>query len=85
MGYLYQLMEQSYFLFNERNVTELFFLSLLLTIGIWVSVDDDDGTSTLMKRETRVYGEEKSIFHLFLFLVLCGCGQIMEDKAKCTM
>lgn len=46
---------------------------------------DGDGTNTLMKRETRVYREEKSIFHLSLFSVLCGCGQVMEDKAKCTM
>lgn len=84
MGYLYQLMEQSYFLFNERNVTELFFFVIVI-----------DNRNMGERRwwwwykytyeETRVYGEEKSIFHLFLFLVLCGCGQIMEDKAKCTM
>lgn len=67
------------------NCIFFFFATVIyVTIGIWVSVNHD-GTSTLMKRETRVYEEEKSIFHLLLFLVLCGCGQIMEDKAKCTM
>lgn len=74
MGPLYQLLNLIFCLMKEIhcNCIYLFiFLPLLLTI--WVSVNDN-GTSTLIKREKRLYGDEKSLFHLLLFLVLCGYG-----------